>query len=242
MLRNREGGRPYFEPSVLAEAKVDHCLLFTTTDHAFNLAYDPHARDAGRQLVVRREFGDERDRLAWERLGRPPSYRYVFGGEGAATPALIPWSPPPAPHPYRFEAEAEWPPLAQSGGYFEPIFAQGTCAWGGRLLAIRTGTEQPFHGTITFPVPAPGRFRVAIHLASRGDVLARFALRRNLDDPPLATWSFSPTRKDFACSTLAEEEVNLSTHGLVEVTAQGGADLAIDAIAVEPTGAFETAR
>jgi len=54
-LRQRDGGRPLFETSVLAKANVDHGLLFTGTDHAFNLAFDPAARDAARELVVARE-------------------------------------------------------------------------------------------------------------------------------------------------------------------------------------------
>jgi len=241
-LRDREGGRPFFEPAALTKAKVDHGLLFTGTDHAFNLAYDPNARDATRALVVAREYGDERDRQIWEKLGHPPSYRYVFDGRDATSPALVPWSAPPPARPFRFEAEAEWPPMSQSGGYFEPVFAQGTCAWGGRLLAIRTTTTDPFCGTISFPVPFEGRFRIAVHVASRGDVKARIALKRRLEDPPLATWSFTPTKKDFECATLAEEEAFLSKRGLLEVTVQGGSDLAIDAVALDPSPPAEAAR
>jgi hypothetical protein len=233
-LRDREGGRPFFEPTVMAEANIDHGLLFVGTDHAFNLAYDPRARDAAREIVVAREFGDERDRLLWERLGRPPAARYVFEGRDAAKPAVVPWSPSPTPHPYRFEAEAEWPPLAQSGGYFEPVFARGTCAWGGRFLAVHPTTDLPFQGMISFPVPFPGRFRVGVHVASRGEVVARFAVLRNATDSPLATWSFSPPRRELMCATLAEEEMNLSKTGLLEVSARGAGDLFIDAVALEP--------
>jgi hypothetical protein len=232
-LRNREGGRPFFEPSALADAKVDRGLLFVGTDHAFNLAFDPRANDASRALVVAREFGDERDRLVWERLGRPPAHRYVFEGREAAKPAVVPWSPGAQPHPYRFEAEAEWPPIHQSGGYFEPVFAQGTCAWGGRLLAVHTSPEVPFQGTISFPVPFAGRFRVGVHVASRGEVIARFALQQTPADPPLATWSFTPPRKDLMCATLTEEEVNLSGLGLLEVSARGAGELFVDAVALE---------
>ncbi len=144
MLRDREGGRPLFEPSVVSEAKVDHGLLFVGTDHAFNLAYEPNARDPRADLVVAHEYGDDRDKLLWQRLGQPPAYRYVFDGHERSRPVVLPWSPRAREAIYRFEAEAEWPPLEQEGGYFEPVFAQGTCAWGGRLLAIRSSPERAF--------------------------------------------------------------------------------------------------
>jgi hypothetical protein len=236
-LRDREGGRPFFVPSLLAKAHVDRGLLFTGTDHAFNLAYDPNVEDAAKGIVVSREYGDDRDRLVWERLGRPPSYRYWFNAREPDTAAVVPWSPGPVPHPYRFEAEAEWPPLAQSGGQLEPIFARGTCAWGGRLLAVRTESkDEPFRGTISFPVPFPARYRIGIHVASRGDVLARFALRERRSSVPIATWVFVPTRHDFGCSTLPEVDANLSGYALIEVSARQGSDFAIDAVSLEPIG------
>ncbi|MET0593803.1 MAG: hypothetical protein ABW133_13960 [Polyangiaceae bacterium] len=232
LLRDREGGRPFFEPRVLREAKVDRGLLFVGTDHAFNLAYDPAARDANQSIVVAHEYGDDRDRLMWERLGRPTAHRYVFEGRGE--PAVVPWAPGPTPHPFRFEAEAEWPPVRQSGGAFDPIFAHGTCAWGGRLLAVRSGTERPFEGAITFPVPTRGTYRVSVHIASAGDVTARFVLRDTPESPPLATWTFTTKNKELACTTLTEEFVNLAERGWLEVTARGGSKLMIDAVALEP--------
>jgi hypothetical protein len=242
MLRDREGGRPFFEPSVLAEAKIDHGLLFVGTDHAFNLAYDPAARDAHRALVVAREFGDERDRLLWERLGRPEAHRYVFEGRDQSKPVVVPWSPGPPPQPYRFEAEAEWPPIRQQGGSFEPVFAHGTCAWGGRLLAVNSEPDLPFDGAISFPVPASGTFRVAIHVASIGDVKARFVLRADPEMPPLATWSFASSRRDLNCATLTEKLVKLTRSGLLEVTAGGGSKLFVDAVALEPVESIAAAR
>jgi hypothetical protein len=236
-LRDREGGRPFFEPAVLEKAGIDHGLVFIGTDHAFNLAYDPKAEDAEKTVVVAREYGDDRDRLIWQRFGRPPTYRYLYDGGDVTTGAVVPWSVSPAPHPYRYEAEAEWPPLAQSGGHFDPIFARGTCAWGGRLLAIRgESKEEPFQGTISFPVPFPGRFRVGVHLASSGEVIARFVLRSGPHSVPLATWAFAPTRRDFACAALPEVDVNVFDRALLDVTMSPQSDLSIDAIALEPIG------
>jgi hypothetical protein len=242
MLRDREGGRPFFEPAVLEEAKVQRGLLFVGTDHAFNLAYDPGARDASRSLVVAREFGDDRDRLIWERLGRPPAYRYVYEGRENSKPAVVPWTPGPAPHPYRFEAEAEWPPIRQDGGSFEPVFAQGTCAWGARLLAVNSEPDRPFQGAISFPVPGDGTFRIGVHVAAIGDVTARFVLRAAPDAPPLATWTFASNRKDLNCSTLTEEFVNLTRRGLLEVTARGGSKIFVDAVALESVEPIAQAR
>ena len=233
MLRDREGGRPFFEPQVLTDAKVDRGLLFVGTDHAFNLAYDPDARDADRALVVAREFGDDRDRLIWERLGRPPAHRYVFEGRDTSKPTVVPWTPGPQPHPYRFEAEAEWPPVRQEGGSFEPVFAHGTCAWGARLLAVNSEPDRPFQGTISFPVPAQGTFRIGVHIAAIGDVAARFVLRAAPAAPPLATWTFASNRKDLNCFTLTEQFVNLTDRGMLEVTARGGSKLFVDAVALE---------
>ena len=151
-LREREGGRPFFEPDILTEAGVHRGLLFAGTDHAFNLAFDPAARDAEKALVVARSYGDDRDRLVWESHGRPAAYRYVFNGESAQLPKLIAWEPPAVTRNHRYEAEAEWPPLEQSGGYLEPVFATGTCASGERLLAIHPVGGCPLFG-------APSRFR-----------------------------------------------------------------------------------
>ena len=234
MMRERDGGRPFFEPQALTDAKVDRGLLFVGTDHAFNLAYDPAARDPERGIVVAREFGDDRDRLVWERLGRPVAHRYVFEGRDLSEPAVVPWSAGPPPTPYRFEAEAEWPPIRQTGGALEPVFAHGTCAWGGRFLAVNSEPDRPFEGTISFPVPAEGTYRIGIHVASIGDVNARFVLRAAPLGPPLGTWGFATGRRDLQCSTLTEELVSLGERGFIEVTARGGSKLFVDAVALEP--------
>jgi hypothetical protein len=234
-LHDREGGRPFFEPDVLAKANVDHGLLFVGTDHAFNLAFDPDARDPSRHLVVVREHGDDRDRMVWEKLGRPISHRYAFDGKPYNVPAVVPWHPGPDPHPYRYEAEAEWPPIWQSGGFFEPTWAQGSCAWGGRLLTARSVPGQAFGGLVSFPVPHPGRYRLEVHMASRGEAYARVALLTEPLGAPLATWTFASTDDELSCSTLAACEVSFaSDRGLIELTATG-TGVSIDAVALEPT-------
>ena len=124
-LAQREGGRPYYEPEVLAKAGISRGLVLTSSDHAYNLAFDPAASDPGRTIVVARFQGDDRDWLVWERLGRPPAYRYVFDGRSDTPAALLPFAPAPRAGPYRFEAEAEWPPLEQSGDFSSPCMRPG---------------------------------------------------------------------------------------------------------------------
>ena len=207
-LREREGGRPFFEPDILTEAGVRRGLLFAGTDHAFNLAFDPAARDATKDLVVARSYGDDRDRLVWESHGRPAAYRYVFSGAPAQLPKLIAWEPPAITRRHRYEAEAEWPPLEQSGGYLEPVFATGTCASGQRLLAVHPVGGAPFRGAIAVPVPSAGNFLVRLLVASRQDVRAHFALRAEPSQVP-HVWDFtSPPTEILKCSILPEALVN----------------------------------
>jgi hypothetical protein len=134
-LASREGGRPYFEPEALTASSVDYGLVFFDTDHGFNLAYRPNAnpRDS---IVAARLRHDSRDRLLFDKLGHPDSYVYRIEPSG---PTLLPWRPDPhlaSGENYRFEAEAEWPPLRQIEGWADPRWASGTCASQGRVLAL----------------------------------------------------------------------------------------------------------
>src|SRR5581483_3248164 len=156
-----------------------------------------------------------------------------FDGSTDAGPAVVPWSPPPEPHPYRFEAEAEWPPISQTGGFFEPVEARGTCAWGGRLLAVRTTPDRPFQGTISFPVPHAGRWSVAVHVANKGPARAFLSLRPRAEAPPIATWRFQSDRADLSCTTLRAMSGPLEDHALLEISAFGEG-LFLDAIALDP--------
>lgn len=177
-LRERDGGRPLFEPRVVAAAGVSSGLLLVDGDHAFNLAHDPAARDASRALVVARARGDDRDRLLWERLGRPRAYRYRMD-PWAAPPvpaSLQPWSPPHAAAVWRFEGEAEWPPLAQSGGYAAPAWlAPGGCVSSGIALGMIRSGDEPMCVTVEVPWPGPGEWEVSVRMVTgeRASVRAR---------------------------------------------------------------------
>jgi hypothetical protein len=177
-LANRDGGRPMFEPDVLAKAGFTHGLLFVDTDHAFNLAHDPDAlldRDATEHTIVARLRLDDHDRMLDRSLGMPEAYVYRFKNDTSYSSVadltrpprsigvLEPFvSPPYNDGSWRFEAESDWPPLDQRGGWAEPIWATTTCASNGRALALHMTdtTGASTEARIALPTP-PGR--VAAH-------------------------------------------------------------------------------
>ncbi|WP_434045392.1 MULTISPECIES: hypothetical protein [Sorangium] len=137
-LRDREGGLPMFDPASVARAGVARGLVFVDTDHGFNLGFDPAPGD----VAVLRYRGDALDRIAWEARGRPPAYRYRFAipdGGGLAAVSIAPLvfdAPGDALRDAVIEGESLWPPRAQRGAWALPEHAGGTCASGGRLLAV----------------------------------------------------------------------------------------------------------
>jgi len=131
-LRDREGGRPMFEPKVLADAGVRTGLVLVNTDHGLNLGLAPGAKDALRGLVVARFRNDAHDHLLWDALGRPPAYRYLFSLD--APPRLEPFAPERSAE---FEAGAEWPPLAVHRGWAHPDYPGAACARGHYGLRLR---------------------------------------------------------------------------------------------------------
>jgi hypothetical protein len=163
-LRDRDGGRPFFVPEVIAAAGVDRGLLFIDSDHGFNAASEPSVLSPDAGVVVARARHDDHDRLLWESLGRPPAwvYRWNPWEVSPAPPRVDRWTPPILSHDeWVFEAEAEWPPLGQSGGYAAPTWlAPGSCVSSGLALAIhRTDMEQACV-TVEVPLPGPERWVV----------------------------------------------------------------------------------
>jgi hypothetical protein len=137
-LRERQGGRPMYEPAVVAQAGLKRGLLLVTTDHAFNLGHDPRVQSAQTGLVVARARDDAHDRELYERLGRPPTYRYAFDFSGRSPASIRPYEPPPAP---RLEAEAEWPAPHLKGSAYPIHFP---CASAGRALRLTQGASASF--------------------------------------------------------------------------------------------------
>jgi hypothetical protein len=136
-LREREGGRPFFEPAALARAGVTRGLVFLDTDHGFALAFDP-APSSG--LAFARYRGDDLDRMAWEAFGRPPAFRYRFHvpPSGVAEVGVEPLTLTPIADdvPLNVEGESLWPPVAQERGWAFPAWAAGTGASADRWLAL----------------------------------------------------------------------------------------------------------
>ncbi len=182
-LRDRDGGRPFFEPAELARAGVTRGLVFLDSDHGFDLAYDPAARPGG--VEVARFHGDALDRMTWEARGRPPAYRYrvvIPEGGGPASVALEPLVfPPVADRPQVIEGESLWPAIEQRGGYALPEWAAGTCASAGRILALHheAALAEAAPAAVTLTLPArwlAGRSvtpRVAASGGARGTIEIR---------------------------------------------------------------------
>jgi hypothetical protein len=176
-LRDREGGRPAFEPAELARAGVAGGLVFVDSDHAFDLGFDPGRRTA---LDVVRYHGDALDRFAWEARGRPPAVLYRFGlaVDGAGVSSIQHVAFPPEDGPLLVEGESLWPPLAQHGGWALPEWAAGTCASGSRWLGLHAADDRA-PASVTVGLPArwlAGRavtVRVAVSAGARGRVVLR---------------------------------------------------------------------
>jgi hypothetical protein len=158
-LAQREGGRPMFEPDVLRKAGVNRGLVFVDTDHGFALGHDPGVRDARAGVVVARRRRDAHDVVIWEKLGRPPAFAYELSfTPHAPPPELVRFVPRPS-QAWRFEAEAQWPPLVVEGGSVEPTFPP--CASARRALALHPNPGQLMHLRLDVALPAAARYRIS---------------------------------------------------------------------------------
>jgi hypothetical protein len=154
-LRNRDGGHPMFEQRVLAEHHVSHGLVWVQTDHGFALGHDPSATDPARSVVVARWHGDAHDLALWDDLGRPTAFRYRYS-PATGVASLTPFEP--SPGTWRWEAEAEWPPLEVSGGAARPDFRP--CLSGGSGLYV----EPAPLAAVTLELGAPARGQYAMYI------------------------------------------------------------------------------
>jgi len=202
-----------FEPSVVKSALGDkpRGLLFVDSDHGFLLGFDPALRDPSGSLVVRRARYDSRDLLLWDGLGRPEAFRYVFDPwkRKGIGPRVEVWTPPNGQDLYVFEAEAEWPPLDQTGGFAVPahVFVQG-CAASGRVLSmVRSGEEICVLAEI--PALEPGNYAVRAVFAGEGNPLLRTWVERGAQRMALPLVGEGELR----LSCLRTEEVLLPLQG-----------------------------
>ena len=142
-LRDREGARPMFESAALAQAGITRGLVFVGTDHGFALGHDPSGVDPWQSVLVARRRGDAHDLLLWERFGRPPAYEYRFDPGAPRSEARLFDYPLVEQPTLRFEVEAEWPPLAVTGGFAHPDFHPAGCVSSGRGLRLTRTDDRP---------------------------------------------------------------------------------------------------
>lgn len=160
-LRDREGGRPMFEPSRLPDV-AGSAMLFVDTDHGFNLAFDPdvqsHPARSNRLTTnhswsVVRYRGDALDVFAWQARGNPAAYRYEFPlGTNEPAVRVVPYRLDPS-LPVVIEAENLWPPVAQDHGYALMPWPSAACASARRWLVVNP-VRPDEQATVTLGLPA----------------------------------------------------------------------------------------
>ncbi|WP_437486249.1 hypothetical protein WME75_03075 [Sorangium sp. So ce1014] len=204
-LRDREGGLPMFDPAAVARAGVARGLVFVDTDHGFNLGFDPAPSD----VAVLRYRGDAIDRMAWEARGRPPAYRYGFAipdGGGLASVSIAPLAFDAAPpREHLIEGESLWPPRAQRGAWALPEHAGGTCASGGRLLAVHAAASGEAVVRVGLPAPWLRGARISPRVAVSGDGAGE--VRLVVDGALLHVWQVEPATADAPGAPLACAEL-----------------------------------
>ncbi len=230
-LRDREGGRPMFEPAVLADAGVRRGLVFVDTDHGFALGHDPSVRDPWQRPLVVRRRGDAHDRLLWERFGRPPAYDYRFDpGSADARGTVSPYALSDLGS-LRFEAESEWPPLSVRGGYAHPDHHPNSCVSAGRgLRLVRTG-DRPVDVEVEAVPRDPGWHELEIQWLADPPT----ELRVGVGSPEEPLKALTP-RAGSACSTQALGPIKLDGPTRLRLSSSAGS-LLVDYIELHPAQA-----
>lgn len=234
-LRVRDAGHPWFEKEVLAHASITQGLVFIDSDHGFALAHDPGQRIADGVVVARRR-GDDRDRLLYERLGRPPTFWYRFEPDGKIKePLSVAWAPPEPGDAFRFEAEAEWPALSQSHGFAVPGWTHA-CASGQRALVLTPDTDRAT-ATIELPVPTDGHWLLTVTVSN-----ARIPYTKMFGSERSAKGALEVGGQRFEwadpndCASLPPREVELTAPSArVQIEASGG-PIAVDALYLRSLG------
>jgi hypothetical protein len=148
-------GRPRFEPDVPREANVTHGVVFFDDDEGYELANAPGLL-ASHGMLAARLRGDDHDRLLYDSLGHPAVHRYNLSASGAA---VVPWTPPGSgPDMWRFEAEADWPPLGVAGGRADVVEVKDLptqCVSDGHVLVLTPAGAGAGSATAAIELPVP---------------------------------------------------------------------------------------
>ncbi len=225
-------GRPHYEPDVAREAGATHGLFFFDDDEGYELAHDP-AATASHGIEAVRVRGDDHDRLLFDLLGRPPTHRHLSSHTG---PSVSSWTPSGG-DVWRFESEADYPPVAVSDpsiGRAEVVEALGTCASDGHALAMTPTGAADASVTLELPVPrtAAGGPRKTWLVTPRtfqrgGPGEGELILVASPGGPPLAQWSWTDVARGAPlCADLLAKPVELGgdvTRAWLVMTAKGGA-------------------
>jgi hypothetical protein len=237
VARAAEGlGRPRFEPDVAREGGVTHGLLFFEDEESYEFAADPWALPSHGVEAIRLR-GDDHDRLAYDLLGHPQTHRYLFQ-KGA--PVISSWTPSGS-DTWRFEAEADYPPVVAPDpavGEVSVLDTPGTCSSDVHVLSLTpVGASPDAEASTTIELPVPRgpngptkrTWTVTPRSFQRGGAgAATLTLVDSLaaGSPALAEWSWSDGSKSPACSELATKTLELSkgeTQLWLVLKARGGA-------------------
>lgn len=221
-LRDREGGRPMYDPRVLERAGVEGGIVLVDTDHGFNLGHDPRARAPG-EIEVLRYRGDDLDVFAAARRGAPLyRYRYDFAtGEGSVERLL-------RRREGRVEGESLWPAREQRRGHASPSHDEEGCASGGQRLTLHPDAGGRVEVVVSLPeelreeriaprVWLPANGAVALVLTSGGDEVHRWRIATD-GEPRCETLSKAPTARGSAELSLEIESEGAAAWGLDTIT------------------------
>jgi len=157
-----EGGTARFSNRTKLARATDRCgLLFAAPITVQPRSTTRTRGDASRELVVAREYGDDRDQAPHgSGSGARPHIATCSDGRNESKPAVVPWAPGQIPHPYPIRSRGRMAADLAVGGTFDPVFAQADVRVGGRLLPpSRTRPDRPSTARVRFPFPFHGRFR-----------------------------------------------------------------------------------
>ncbi len=144
LLRDREGGRPMWQPSDTRHIEGP-ALVFMNTDHGFALAHRPSAIASRGDVEVVRLRGDITDRLVFESR-QVPAFRHQYDIETG----LVIVSPFTPEHSDRLCGATLWPALEQHGGYAKVADAADDETCHG-ALAVTAAHED---ASVSFELPA----------------------------------------------------------------------------------------